>query len=224
MTTTTNKIISSILIALLLLIDIYASADISSEGKIQIARFSEMSLSKWKNKSFEGKTQYSLKENGQNSYLQANSMQSASALYKKVKINIDETPYLNWCWRVDQALPELDEKTKTGDDYAARIYVVFKTGYTPLSTKALNYVWSSNNTTDKYWPNPFTEKAIMIPLRSKQDKAGTWQHEKVNIKEDLKQYFKKLPIYIDGVAIMTDTDNSQGKASASYGDIYFSKQ
>ena len=63
----------------------------------------------------------------------------------------------------------------------------------------------------------------MIPLRSKQDEAHTWQHEKINIKEDLIKHFGKVPKYIDGIAIMTDADSSQGTTSASYGDIYFSK-
>jgi len=213
---TLKKYILALLIALFTLLAVDAIADISSEGTIQIAQFSEMNLDDWENKSFKGETQYSIQSEEQNSYLHAESMQSASALYKKIKVNIHETSFLNWSWRVDKALPKLNEKDKSGDDYAARIYVVFKTGYTPLSAKALNYVWSSNDVSDTHWPNAYTKKAIMIPLRSNQDEAGTWQHEKINIKEDLMQY-------IDGVAIMTDADNSQGTASASYGDIYFSR-
>jgi len=217
-----NKLILIILIGLFLFLAVDAIADLSSEGAVQVARFSEMNLDGWENKSFEGETQYSIKREEQNSYLYASSMQSASALYKKIKVNIHETPYLNWRWRVDKALSELNEKDKSGDDYAARIYVVFKTGYTPLSAKALNYVWSSNDISDTHWPNAYTKKEIMIPLRSNQDKTHTWQHEKVNIKEDLMKYFNKMPKHIDGVAIMTDTDNSKGVAGASYGDIYFS--
>ena len=218
---TTNKPISIILITLCSLLAVDAIADILSESTVEIARFSEMELSDWENKSFEGETQYSIKDEKQKFYLQAESNQSASALYKKIKVNVNETPYLNWSWRVDQALPKLNEKAKNGDDYAARIYVVFKTGYTPLSAKALNYVWSSNDKPDTHWPNAYTEKAIMIPLRSNQDEAQNWQHEKVNIKEDLMKHFGKTPKHIDGIAIMTDTDNSKGTASASYGDIYF---
>lgn len=216
-----NKIILTILTVLFSLLAADAIADLLSEATTQIARFSEMNLDDWKNKSFEGKTKYSIKGEDQKFYLQAESIQSASALYKKIKVNIDETPYLNWSWRIDQALPKLNEKTKNGDDYAARIYVVFKTGFTPLSAKALNYVWSSDDNPDTHWPNAYTEKAIMIPLRSNQDEVHYWQHEKVNIKEDLMKYFNKAPKYIDGIAIMTDTDNSKGTASASYGDIYF---
>lgn len=223
MPTTVKKYILSMIIALLILLTTNALADASNDDVIHVAKFSEMDLTAWENKSFEGETQYSLIEQEQTRYLQAKSEQCASALYKKIKININESPYLNWSWRVDQALPELDEKTKKGDDYAARIYVVFKTGISALSAKALNYVWSSNNNPDTYWPNAYTKKAIMIPLRSNLDEAHTWQHEKINIKEDLIKYFGKVPKYIDGIAIMTDADSSQGTASASYGDIYFSK-
>ena len=217
-----KKLVLIILIALISFLAADSFAKLSTEETVQIARFSMMELDGWKNKSFEGETKYSIKTEQQKAYLQAESMQSASALYKKVKINIDATPYLNWSWRIDQALPELNEKEKSGDDYAARVYVVFKTGFTPLSVKALNYVWSSNEASETHWLNPYTEKATMIPLRSNQDKTGSWQLEKVNIKEDLLQHFKKMPKYVDAVAIMTDTDNSKGAASASYGDIYFS--
>lgn len=198
-----------------------SSASSSSESSVHVARFSMMDLEGWENKSFEGETQYSFIKEQLKSYLRAESKQSASALYKKIKVDIQQTPYLNWSWRVDQALPELNEKEKSGDDYAARIYVVFKTGFTPLSAKALNYVWSSNKPNDSHWSNAYTEKAIMIPLRSKQDETDTWYHEKVNIKKDLMKYFGKIPLYIDGVALMTDTDNCKRSASASYGDIYF---
>ena len=218
-----NKIILTIFTGLSVFLVANSLANISDENVIKVAHFSAMGLDGWKNKSFQGETQYMLESEEQKTFLQAKSMQSASALYKKIKVDVHETPYLNWSWRVDQALPPLEEMKKSGDDYAARIYVVFKTGLTPLSAKALNYVWSSNDPSEISWPNAFTEKAIMIPLRSNQDNTNTWHQEKVNIKENLLQHFKKLPKYINGVAIMTDTDNSKGVASASYGDIYFSK-
>jgi len=220
--TVNNKLILNILIGLFSFLAADAIADSSREEDIPVARFSEMNLDGWENKLFEGETQYSIKSEEENSYLYASSMQSASALYKKIKVNIHNTPYLNWRWRVDKALSGLNEKDKSGDDYAARIYVVFKTGYTRLSAKALNYVWSSNGISDTYWPNAYTKKATMIPLRTNQDKTQTWKYEKVNIKEDLMKYFDKIPKHIDGIAIMTDTDNSKGVAGASYGDIYFS--
>ena len=213
------------IITLIASVSLYFSASsFASEPdsqKILIADFSHSNLDGWKNKSFDGETSYAFTQENQTTFLQADSKQTASALYKKIKININETPFLNWSWRVDQALPNLDEQSKSGDDYAARVYVVFKTGLMPLSAKALNYVWSSRGAINTHWPNPHTGKAIMIPLRCNIDENGIWHHEKINIKDDLLKHFKKIPKTIDGIAIMTDTDNSKNNATASYGDIYF---
>lgn len=210
--------------ALISLLNTSSFANSSNTNTFEIARFSAMNLDGWERKIFENETNYSLVEENQTYYLQAHSTQSASALYKKLKVDLHNTPYLNWSWRIDQGLPPLNEKEKNGDDYAARIYIVFKTGFTPLSVRALNYVWSSNNLQDSSWPNAFTEKAIMIPLRTQQDGLHVCQHEKVNIKEDLLKHFESMPKHIEGIVIMTDTDNSGNSASASYGDIYFSKE
>ena len=64
---------------------------------------------------------------------------------------------------------------------------------------------------------------MMIALRSSADQTGTWYAEKRNILADLKQFVGEDIRYIDAVAIMTDTDNSNSKATTYYGDIYFSK-
>lgn len=189
---------------------------------IDIARFSQMDINNWREKSFAGNTQYKIRKL-QNAYvLQATADMSASAFYKRVKVNLQETPFLNWSWLIESALPALNEQSKQGDDYAARIYVVIKTGLAPWNTRALNYVWSSNDTPAQSWPNAFTNKAIMIPLRARKDATGEWKMEKVNVQEDIRKYLGANIKNIDGVAIMSDTDNSGNIAIAHYGDIFFS--
>jgi len=219
-----SKIILPLIICLISFFTATSIANNTNIQKIVIGNFGAMNLEDWENKSFSGETSYKIAQENEEYFLQAESKQSASALYKKIKININETPYLNWSWRIDEALPVLDEKNKNNDDYAARLYVVFKTGLTPLSAKALNYVWSSNNKVGISWPNPYTEKAIMLPIRCNLDKPGKWHHEKVNVQEDLLKHFKKIPKFINGIAIMTDTDNTHKSAKARYGDIYFSSE
>ena len=222
---TKNISIKIITLAILpaLLITTYAK-NANEGGVIKAALFSKMDLTGWKNKKFKDETKYTIIEENQKYYLQASSKNSASALYKKIKIDPKSTPYLNWSWRIDKPLPNLNELEKNGDDYAARVYVVFKTGLTPLSSRAINYVWVSQKPEKSSWPNPFTDKTIMIALRSNSDEPHIWQHEQVNIKEDLLQHFGFLPKFIEGVAIMTDSDNSKNVAKASYGDIYFSSE
>ncbi len=69
---------------------------------------------------------------------------SASGLFKKIHIDLNKTPYFNWSWKIDRSLKGLNERSKEGDDYAARICVVKKHALFFWKTRALNYVWSSN--------------------------------------------------------------------------------
>ncbi len=188
---------------------------------LKIGFFSEMDLAGWKEKSFNGNTEYKIRSVDGYKFLQASADMSASALYKRVKIDLNKTPILNWSWMINERLPVLTEEVKNGDDYSARVYVIVKRGLAPWKSNALNYVWSSR-TSKNAWPNAFTSKAIMIPLRYQKDFENEWHSEKVNVKEDFKKYFGLDVDHIDGVAIMTDTDNSRLSASASYGDIDFS--
>ncbi len=195
---------------------------LASRQTIEVGRFSSMQINDWREKSFFGNTQYKFIKVKNRYVLQATAQKSASALYKPVDINLQNTPYLNWSWSIISALPSLNEQSKPGDDYAARIYVVVKTGLAPWDKRALNYVWSSNEAPLESWPNVFTDKAVMIPLRAGKDSAGVWQMEKVNVLEDIKKYLRLDVRKIEGIAIMTDTDNSGSFSVAHYGDLYFS--
>ena len=158
---------------------------------VSVGNFSAKQLTGWKEKSFEGNTEYSLKQQHGNYILEATADNSASALYKRLTIDLNKTPYLNWSWSVTTGLPPQQEQAKEGDDYAARIYVIVKLGALPWQTFALNYVWSSNTQKSQAWPNAFVKNAIMIPKRSSVDPNGEWIHEKVNVQEDLKKYLGK---------------------------------
>lgn len=186
------------------------------------ALFSQGSLDGWEEKEFSGQTSYRLTELDGRMVLLAESRQAASGLFHKVRVDLDKTPYLNWSWRVEQGLPPLDETRKKGDDYAARIYVVVDGGLFFWKTIALNYVWSSSQKVGSVWPNAFAGKnAMLMALRSPEDGLGVWHTEKRDLREDFKNIFGKEVRQIDAVALMSDTDNSQGEARAYYGDIYF---
>lgn len=192
----------------------------SSADNLYVSEFSQKGLADWDEKSFSGNTGYSVLNEEGEYFLRADANASASALYKKIKIDLNKRPILNWSWRVDKPIDSLDEQSKQGDDYAARIYVIVKRGLMPWNTLALNYVWSSNDEPLEFWPNAYTDKAIMIPLQNS-GIGRQWEAEKVNVKADIKKYLGIEVSHIDAIAIMTDTDNSQLHAIASYRDIYF---
>lgn len=197
-------------------------ADSPAEN-IVVGEFSKGLLSGWEEEEFSGNTVYTLVLTEQKTEtLKAVSNKTASGLFKKVKIDLNKTPYLNWSWKIDHTLKDINELSKKGDDYAARIYVVKKHPLFFWKTRALNYVWSSNQPQFSQWDNAYTSQAKMLALQGKDSPVQQWFIEKRNVKEDLKKMFAVDIDSIDAVAIMTDTDNSGQSVSAWYGDIYFS--
>ena len=181
-------------------------------------------LGDWQTEIFKSKTQYEKVTIDGYPAIQARSHDAASGLVRKIKVDLTKTPYLHWRWRIDNVLQNVDEKTKQGDDYPARIYVIVSGGWFFWQTRALNYVWSSNQPVGNTWPNAFTGNAVMLAVRSGDPQLKQWHNETRNVLQDLATYLHKSFTHIDAVAIMTDTDNSHQSASAYYGEIYFSAQ
>ncbi|WP_078743698.1 DUF3047 domain-containing protein [Oceanospirillum multiglobuliferum] len=179
-------------------------------------------ISEWKSKSFNGLTQYQLVEHEGQLALYAKSNSAASGLFYEADIDLNQTPYLSWRWKVTQ-LPNLtNEQTRAGDDFGARVYIIFNDGWTFLSTKVISYVWSGQTPVGQHWPNPFVGKsAMMVSMREGALEQG-WHEEKRNLKADIQQFFGKEIDRIKAIAIMTDADNSNSSAEAFYGTIKFS--
>ncbi|SEA24325.1 Protein of unknown function [Desulfuromusa kysingii] len=215
-----------VLIVSLLLISTPINAGQSSAAtEIQVGRFSAGDLKGWQEKEFLNQTNYQLIKQGDRTVLQAEANASASGLFKEVNIDLTTHPYINWQWKIEKGHPPLAERTKDGDDYAARVYIVVKGGLAFWKTKAINYVWSSSETKGASWPNAFAGKnATLMAVRTAADKKNTWYQEKRNVLEDFKKIFGEEITSIDAVAIMTDSDNTAGLVSASYGDITFTAE
>lgn len=181
-------------------------------------------LTGWDTEIFAGETAYSSTVLDNEKVIRAQSQSAASGKFRKVSVNLEETPYLNWRWRVENYLTGNDEKTKAGDDYPARLYVIVSGGVFFWKTRALNYVWSSQNKTGEQWPNAFTSNAQMVVVRGPTSPLMQWQTEKRNVRDDFRKLFGIDITKIDAVAFMTDTDNSKQSATAHYGEIYFSAE
>ena len=194
---------------------------------IKIFEFTESELNKLEVRKVRGadnKTLYSvgLDENG--NFLKAVADNSASGLGKKVKINLDKTPIINITWKVETDLKGIKENTKKGHDFAARVFVIKKTGATPLSNRAINYVFSSNNDVGENFPSPYTKKSIDNVLATTKENLNEWVTVKANVKEDFKEFHNLNVKELDGVAIMADTDNSKLKTVSYFQNIYFSSK
>lgn len=191
---------------------------------IVLSQFATEGLVGWSEKSFYGRTQYTIVEHNGDKVLLAESKNSASALYKKIRIDLEKTPYLNWQWLVARHLGDIKEQQRDGDDYPARVYVVISGGLFFWKTRAINYVWSSNQPKGSTWPNAYTDNARMVALKSGSVFLGQWRTEKRNVRADLRQQFGEDLRYIDGIAVMSDTDNSHGQALSYYRHLFFSSE
>ena len=193
----------------------------AADGELMIGRFSAGDLKEWQTKAFQGETRYTFDEKSGRRALFADSRGAASGLYREIQVDLRRTPWLHWSWRVDRVLDGVDERTKAGDDYPARVYVVVSGGAAFWKTRTLVYVWSSHQPVGATWSNAFTSNARVMALRSGTGDAGQWVSEKRDIRADFRQLFGEDIEQIDAVALMTDTDNSGQSATAWYGDIYF---
>ena len=195
----------------------YASANTG------VGKFSQGDLSGWEEKSFNGNSQYSFVEMETGKVLRASTKGKASGLFKQTRVDLVETPWINWSWRVNNIYKNNNERSKEGDDYAARVYVVVSGGIFFWNTRAINYVWASHEPKDSSWPNAYTNNAKLLAVRSGKLQIGQWIKEKRNVREDLKHLFGEDITQIDVVAVMVDGDNTGQSAISYFGDIYFTE-
>ena len=191
---------------------------------LKIFEFSEEEFKKLEVRKIKKKTTYTLGSNDKGNFLKAEAQGVASGLGKELKINLNKTPFINITWKVEEDLSGIEENSKKGHDYAARVFVIKKTGATALSNRAINYVFSSNKNIGDNWPSPFTKKSIDYVLSTTKENKNEWVTVKANVKEDFKTLHGLDVNELNGVAIMTDTDNSKLKAISYYQNIYFSSE
>ena len=192
---------------------------------INIFKFTQQELSELdvrKVRGADNKTVYTLVSNENGNYLKAVADNAASGLGKEVKIDLNKTPFINITWKIEKDLQGINENSKKGHDFAARVFAVKKTGATPLSNRAINYVFSSNSAVGQSWPSPYTKKSIDNVLATTKDNLNVWVTVKANVKEDFKKFHDLDVNELDGLAIMADTDNSKMKSISYFQNIYFS--
>lgn len=193
-------------------------------------------------KKIPNRTNYQLVKDGNLLVVKATSDKTASGLTHPLRIDLKETPILEWRWKVTDIVSKGDVRTKEGDDYAARVYVTFeydpekvgwrkKTKYRigrllfgDIPIAAINYIWANKTPRGTFVDNAFTDLVRMIVLENREEKVGEWVEEKRNVYEDYRKAFGEDPPIVNGIVIMTDTDNTGGTATAFYGDITFRKK
>jgi len=219
-----QKIISKVLkkaayfIAAIVLLEMVFHSSVTAGSEIIIDDFENGVSSRWEKEKFVGETIYKLTEGADGKCLRATSDKSASGLYYKIDFNPREYPIITWSWKIDHVLTHGDARKKSGDDYAARVYVIFPSFFF-WQTRAINYIWANKLPKGEAVPSSYTDNSVMVAVESGPEMAGKWLVEKRNLLEDYKRYFGKTPKKAGAIAIMTDTDNTRESAAACYDSI-----
>ena len=210
----------------LILVTVFSQTTLYAED-IKVFEFTDKELSELtvrKVRGADNKTTYSVGSNENGNYLKAIADNAASGLGKEIKIDLNKTPFINITWKIEKDIPGIDETAKKGHDFAARVFVIKKTGATALSNRAVNYVFSSNQDVGSNSPSPYTKKSVDNVLATTKTNLNEWVTVKANVKEDFKKFHNLDVNELDGIAIMSDTDNSKQKSITYYQNIYFSSQ
>lgn len=172
--------------------------------------------------------------------VEAHAEKSMALLARGVEVDLQRTPVLCWRWRVDAPLKTSDMTRKSGDDYAARVYLSFEVPpealglATRLALKlarslrgsqvpdaAVNYVWDNTHPVGTWQANAYTDRARMLVLRSGADHAGRWVNERRDVAADFLRAFGHAPRRLTGLALASDTDNTGEEARAGFADFRF---
>jgi hypothetical protein len=202
----------------LVLVLFFVPGPYASVSEILIDDYKTGLSGRWKEKSFKGNTRYQVVKDGASFCIKAHSSGTASALYYSINYDTKAYPIIAWSWKVDHVLKNGDARRMDGDDYAARLYVVFPS-VLPWKTRAINYIWANKLPVGYAVPNPFTKNSIMLAVQSGSIRTGQWIEEKRNVFEDYRLHFGEDPPKAGAIAIMTDTDNTGEDAIAYYGPI-----
>lgn len=185
-------------------------------------RFAPAEILEWETHSFNGTTEYRLAERDGEPAVHARCNGGTGSGYVlQREIDLEATPIMEWRWRVDAVYEGLDHRSKEGDDYPARIYVVDRHGVLRWRTRAINYVWANSQPEGSDWPNPFTDRAHMVAVASGVPEDKGFRSQRRNLRKDFQHFHGRELGSVNVVAIMTDCDNAGQSAEAWYGAIRF---
>ena len=165
-------------------------------------------------------TAYNTFESGGDRVLVATSEDAAAGLVRRFETPPPERAILQWRWRVTRSLTENDrERERRGDDYAARVFVMFGDRPFRRGTRALSYVWAGTEPVGARYRNPVVDDVATIVLRSGDGGAGRWHTEQRNLVVDFREAFGEDPPGISAIAVLVDTDDTDTELISWFDDF-----
>lgn len=194
-----------------------------------------------------GKNELSLSKEGNRTVLKVRSLGSASALLKRLDVDLKTFPVLVWRWKVNRVVGMAVESRRDRNDAAARIRVIFgrpipkptqkppefpdffksfsfKLGSREPGGFKIDYIWGNTIAKGEVVDFPGSRNHKMVVVESGSGRAETWVWEKRNLVEDFEQLFRRSPPHLIGVVVLTDTDHTNEGVTAHYSSIVLMKK
>lgn len=189
------------------------------------------------------RTRYRLEKLDGSMTMRADADSSASGLKAMLQIDPARRPLLEWRWRIDSLVAGADNTDRYAEDAPVRIVLAFEGDKSKLPIRdrlffeqaklfagndlpyaTLMYIWENNKPVGTVIQNPHTGRVRKIVVASGPIGVRQWQSFRRNIVEDFKLAYGHAPGKLQGIAILTDTDNTKEKVTAWYGDIKLLKK
>ncbi len=217
----TGKIAGSIRILFFLVFVLLLCAEALPVTISLLDNFEDGWRKSWRERKFTNRaTAYQVVQDNGRRVLMGRSEKSASGLWRFVDIPSIKAGTISWQWKVDHGITANQfERKKKGDDYAARVFVVFEPRFLNWKTRSICYVWASQQPVGSMYPSPYADNVATIVLESGDDRIHQWISEERDFVSDYIRYFRKPPKEVSAIAIMMDTDNTGQNATASFDHI-----
>lgn len=202
--------------------------------------FKPQDKAQWETVTLPGKlrTAFRLAQRDQRPAVLAHAQSSASMLRQRLDIAPEHLGRVHFNWQVESLLPQADMSVRESEDSPVRLILAFEGDRSQFSAKnamlseltqaltgeampyaTLMYVWSNQHPVDSVIINPRTDRVRKWVVESGPQHLNQWRHYQRDIRADFEKAFGEPPGKLVALAIMTDSDNTQGNVRAWYGDI-----
>jgi len=137
------------------------------------------------------------------------------------KVNLKDTPILEWSWMATRLPTGGDLRRKETTDMAAQLYVVWPRFPALLRSRIIGYVWDAATPAATFVKSQKTGTVTFIVMRSGTEYLGTWLTERRNIAEDYAKIFGEPADTPSAITISIDSNDTHSVADSFIGPIIF---
>ncbi len=172
--------------------------------------------------------------------IQATANSSVSLLRQHTRLTAEQQGFMNFSWQSAKLIDKADMAVRETEDSVVRVILSFEGDRAKFSNKnkmlseltqaltgeglpyaTLMYVWCKKRAVGDVIINPRTDRIRKLVVESSEKNLGKWLDYERDIHADFIKAFGEEPGSLTGVALMTDTDNTQSQATAWYGPASF---